>query len=284
MIPKTVSVIIPSLGRTQELFETLSALEHQSLRPLEIVVVDQNQPPLDLRPYPLVRQVLSSVPGYVLNCNKGLCESRGDVVLFLDDDILPTTTLIEEHLKTYDKLSVQAVAGRVEQAHGDPVLKSRYPIGAYRRFTGKVIPNFHGNRSEYVDLVQGCNMSFLRDALHKIGGFDAGFVGNGFFSETDMALRFRAAGNRIFFNAQASLKHLQAPRGGCRIQSKSEFNYFWARNGARLFRRHSPRIARPLYVLRTVGLLAARAAKNRDPRILQQGWLGLRDGFRNHVG
>ena len=61
----TLTALIPTLGRTQEVIHTVQALLKQSRLPDEILVVDQNRPSLEvldryLASVPLVRHIHSN--------------------------------------------------------------------------------------------------------------------------------------------------------------------------------------------------------------------------------
>ena len=51
------------------------------------------------------------MPDVASGKNHGLFASRGDIVLFLDDDDIAAESLLEEHLKTHTTLSCRALRG-----------------------------------------------------------------------------------------------------------------------------------------------------------------------------
>ena len=64
--------------------------------------------------------------------------------------------------------------------------------------------------------MRGCNMSFKRHVLDRVGGFDTRYVGNAYREESDICMRVRRAGFAVRFAPAAKLVHLEAPAGGCR--------------------------------------------------------------------
>ncbi len=268
---RTLSVLIPTLGRNTELIDTVRALLSQTVKPLEILVCDQNHPSLldvdaELAALPNVRHLRSRVLGISNNYNLLLSEARGEVVLYLDDDVVPETDLIEKHLATYDDPTVVGVAGRVFQPTGDQELRTIRAVGRFDRVTGTVVANFNHDRSSDVDFAQGCNMSFRRNALLAVGGFDCGFDGNGYFFETDAGLRLQTLG-KILFQPKAALKHLAASAGGARIHEKSLHTYHFVRNGLRLHLRHGNRLLWPWFLMRAFVYGLVKSVKNGDRRI-----------------
>jgi GT2 family glycosyltransferase len=267
----------------------LNALAKQTVLPDEIIVVDQNQPELAaltsaLAANPKAKHLRFKTKGVTLNYNRALAAARGEIVLFLDDDVVPDERLIEEHLACYARdPAVGGVMGRVEQPSGDLPPERIRRVGSFAPWSGKVVANFNAKERREIDVVQGLNMSFRREVLLKEDGFDLGFVGNAYYFEADVGLRVRGAGFKILFEPRANLRHLMAPAGGTRVKDKAMHTYYFVRNGVRLVRRHSPWLARPLITLRMVAYLAAKAGYNLDARILTLGLQGIWQGWRDSV-
>ena len=86
------SVIVPHLNDLPRLARLLEALAGMDRRGTEVVVVD-NGSTADLTPlraaYPFARFVVEPAPGAAAARNRGVAESRGDTLLFLDADCVP---------------------------------------------------------------------------------------------------------------------------------------------------------------------------------------------------
>lgn len=104
-----LSVIIPTFNRADTLSQTLSALEDQTVETgsYEVLVVDDGS---DDDTAERVRQAQHRYPTplfYFYQQNRkqgaarnlGASSARGDVLLFLGDDIVPTPTFLSEHLQ-----------------------------------------------------------------------------------------------------------------------------------------------------------------------------------------
>jgi GT2 family glycosyltransferase len=287
MAGKTLTIAIPTLGRFEEVRDTINGILAGTRTPDEILVSDQNHPPLpELDTYlaarsPLIRHLRTEAKGVVFNMNTLLREAKGDVLLYVDDDVVPTPELAEAHLKNYEESAIAGVAGRVEQPEGDLPPESVGEVGAFRRWSGRMIFRFNGLVRQECVFAQGANMSFDRYRLRAIGGFDEGFIGNGYFFESDATLRLaRAYPHGMVFDPAASLKHLAAPRGGARVTDRSLHHAFAMRNGIRLLRRHSPAIALPWHLVRLVSLTIAKAAYRRSFAIADRGLRAIWDGLR----
>lgn len=94
-------------------------------------------------------------------------------------------------------------------------------------------------------------MSFRREILFRIGGFDENFVGNAFREETDFCIRLRKLPYRILFDPDAALIHYWQTEGGCdhtRFGNSKliSFAYYrdFVQNNFYFFLKHAPRRAR----------------------------------------
>jgi glycosyltransferase involved in cell wall biosynthesis len=102
------SVIIPTCNRKQDLEKCLFSILEQSRLPDEIIVVDDGN--LEDMPFreAFVEKGVQCI--FKKKANKGLTKSRnvgvhlscGDVIIFLDDDVVLTTDYVHEILKIYE--------------------------------------------------------------------------------------------------------------------------------------------------------------------------------------
>lgn len=279
---KTITVAIPTLGRFEEVRDTIGALLSGSVMPDEILVSDQNSPTIpELDQYLAnapknVRHIQTEAKGVVFNMNRLMREAKGEIILYLDDDIIPSPRLVEAHLKNYEDDTYFAVAGRVEQPTGDLPPETVKRVGQYCKWTGNMTFHYNGLIRQPCDFAPGGNMSFIRARLIESGGFDEGFIGNGYFFESDGSLTFiRKFPGKMVFDPKAELKHLAAPRGGARVTDRAIHTYYHVRNGLRLYRHHSPWVIYPFLFLRLFTFALARAAYRRNPRIFINGIKGL---------
>lgn len=279
---KTITVAIPTLGRFEVVRDTIGALLRGSVLPTEILVSDQNSPPISeldhyLQDCPtLVRHIRTEPKGVVFNMNRLSREAVGEIILFLDDDIIPSPVLVEAHLANYADDSVYAVAGRVEQPSGDRPPEKVKRTGQFSKWTGQMTFHYNGLIRQVCDFAPGGNMSFVRARLLEAGGFDEGFIGNGYFFESDGSLTFvRKFPGKMVFDPKAELKHLAAPRGGARITDRAIHTYYHVRNGLRLYQHHSPKIVYPAMWLKLFAFSIARALRRLNFQILKNGLKGL---------
>ena len=217
-----VSVVVPTYRRGKALLDTLRQLFAQDFPPLEIIVVDQTEthPPeveLALRQMETdgrIRRVRFAPPSIPRAMNAGLREAAGDVVLFLDDDVEPAPDLVAAHAVRLGG-GYGAVCGQVLQPGEAPdpaANRGPRPMG----FPADLDFRFCGTEPTELRNVMAGNLSILRSVALSIGGFDERFVGSAYRFETDLARRLLAAGHRILFAPEASVRHLRLSTGGTR--------------------------------------------------------------------
>jgi glycosyltransferase involved in cell wall biosynthesis len=282
----TITLAIATLGRFEELRDTLESILAGSFLPAEILISDQNVPPRpDIDDYlakrsPLIRHIRTEPKGVVFNMNTLLRNAKGDVILFVDDDVVPSPNLVEAHLANYADPSIAGVAGRVEQPSGDLPPDEVDAVGVFHRWTGRMVFHFNGLKRQRTVFSQGANMSFDRRKLEAIGGFDEGFGGNGYFFESEAAFRLvKQFPNSLVFDPASTLKHLAAPRGGARVHDRAIHNAFVVRNSVHFYRRHCPPLVYPLLVLKLFAITLAKAVYRGSPAIAFRGIPAIIEGI-----
>lgn len=274
-----ISVVIPTVDRPQAAYNLLRHLEHQSVPPHEIVVVDQSgREDARLAAFPGVRYRRLATRGLPNARNVGVRMAAGDAVLFLDDDSIPDPDLVKAHAEAYADASVHGVGGRIRGGYD----ASAGETGAFRS-DGTVLRNFGSDRAGDAEHLPGGNMSFRRGVFDRVGGFDTRFGGSSLGEETDFCLRARRAGCRLVFEPRAAVEHLHLPTGGCREPRFDRWLYWHAHNGMLFALRHARAAAWPLFVARRVVRFAGFALRHGSPAILFVGLHGLLRGAATHL-
>jgi GT2 family glycosyltransferase len=186
--------------------------------PMEIIVVDSSSTDNTselTRTYP-IQYISIPERNRQRARNIGLSRSKGEIVAFIDDDVVADKNWSTNILIPYKDADVGGVGGRVIP-FGKPasyyVKTKRWEIGQIRA-NGLILGNFDLPLPIFteVDHMVGCNMSFRRDPLLGIGGFDENFIGNGFRDDTDASLRMRRVGYRLVYQPRALIWHKFAGR------------------------------------------------------------------------
>lgn len=220
--PEDISVVIPTYRRGAIALDTVRHLLAASQQPGEILLVDQTDHHPEavradlerLKANGSIRWLVFSPPSIPKAMNTGLMEARGRVVLFLDDDIAPGDGLVAAHASRHGGIYA-AVCGQVLQP-GQVPGQSSLPRRSDSNFLVDMEFPFYGMQASEVRNVMAGNLSVDRRLALAIGGFDENFIGSAYRFETDFARRLNAAGHRILFAPEASLRHLRLSSGGTR--------------------------------------------------------------------
>ncbi|HVT44396.1 MAG TPA: glycosyltransferase [Thermoanaerobaculia bacterium] len=218
----SIAVAIPTFQRGELLVATIEALLRLARPPDEMVIADQSpehSPEVEAKLRELesrsaLRWLRFAEPSIPRSMNAALIEARSDLVLFLDDDIVPGESLVEAHVRAYDGEAIAAVAGQVLQP-GEEVVDGELRCARSGLLADLQFP-FNHARGALVSNVMAGNLSVRRTRAIEIGGFDENFTGAAYRFETDFARRLIAAGGMIRYEPRASIRHLKANKGGLR--------------------------------------------------------------------
>lgn len=210
-----ISIVIPTYRRDQILLETIGHLLRLQPRPAEVLVVDQtprHAPETEFRLRQLdgagtIRWLRLARPSIPAAMNAGLLRAREEIVLFLDDDIVPDGSLVAAHLRAHIEEGVGLVAGRVLQPW-DATTSAASDLFTFQ---------FSSTKRSLVREFMGGNFSVKRGLALTLRGFDENFVQVAYRFEADFADRLLSIGMRILFEPAASIRHLKAPAGGTRV-------------------------------------------------------------------
>ena len=242
-----ISVIIPTYGREKILIDSIKDVLQQDYPDFEVLVIDQTQNH---------EQATESFLQDLANCQKiswykvswaslpgarnyGVRRAKGDIVLFIDDDVKLKPNYLQAHAKNYQEdQEIGAVAGRVfdrmkladfATANED---NSPYTID-YLPEQAKdpgiawyYIDLVHTTKPQEVISARGCNMSFRKEIFTKYGvWFDERFRGSAVREESDFCLRLRKTNYKIWYDPEADLVHLGEETGGCHDISTRSLKY-----------------------------------------------------------
>lgn len=235
-----ISVIVPTYGRESVLCSTLRSILAQTYPAYEVIVVDQTQSHeaetqralfelANDEKVSLYAVTWASLPAAR---NYAIERARGEILLFLDDDVELPKGFLAAHAAGFDnRPEVGAIAGRVfdrmklsESTH--PPIKTLPPEAMDPGIAWYHIDLVHTTKPQQVLTARGCNMSFRRSVFEEHGlRFDERFEGSAVREESDFCLRFRKTGLMIWYDPQAHLVHLGEETGGCHDISTRSLEY-----------------------------------------------------------
>jgi len=218
-----LTVAIPTFDRGRILAETVEHLLRQRPPAQEVLIVDQTPRHADAVERRLsewagegtIRRLRLPRPSITRAMNVALEAAANEVVLFVDDDIIPLPGLVGAHEGAYaDSQDIWAVTGQVLQP-GETPLESA-PPGAREGLRASLDFSFRSTRRAWVRSVMAGNLSVRRTRALEIGGFDENFVGAAYRFETEFCRRVWRHGGRVLYEPAARIRHLRAARGGIR--------------------------------------------------------------------
>jgi GT2 family glycosyltransferase len=206
-----ISVVVPTFDRLPRLQRVLGGLAAQTVERdrFEVVVVsDGSTDGTDeyLRsgatPVP-VRAISQPNSGPAVARNRGVAHSTTDLVLFLDDDVVPDPRLIEEHLRSHEALGERAVV------LGPMLTPDDADLAPWVRWEQVMLTKQYDamQRGDWEPTARQFytgNASIRRCHLDAVGGFDPAFRRA---EDVELAYRLDALGLRFHFNPDAVGHH-----------------------------------------------------------------------------
>jgi len=224
-----LSVVIPTLNRADLLATTIDRISHQSIArdAYEILVIDNGSADhtrkvLDQKAhqYPNLKHFSQLKRGAAATRNVGIRNAQGEIILFIDDDILADTGLAETHLNYHRHHSRAAIIGGVTT----PWTSSRDPFLRYLRDRRIFNPySITGGPVDFSYYHTG-NVSTARSLLVEAGGFNEEFFIYG-MEDIELGYRLEKIGCRMVHGPDARAEHHYFPRYDQFIQRCEQAGY-----------------------------------------------------------
>lgn len=246
MTPK-ISIVIPTidyLRQKEKIYQIIAAIENQKTKLIFEVIIVDNAPNIskettDTLPS-FVRIIREPKQGLSRARNTGILVSKGDIIAFIDDDVIPAPTWIDATMQAYKIPDTLCVGGPVILEDSDSV---RYPIWFSDYFLRFIIPPKFPESTGIIKApyyIIGANMSFKRNIFNRYGFFDVelGRIGNCLLSGEDMEFMMRLPQNGIFYEPLAITSTKITQHRLTRIYFVQRI--FWqAVSDARILRKHN---------------------------------------------
>ncbi len=293
---RTSSFIVITADRPADLPRCLESVARQTVLPAEVVIVDAGA---DSRAESAARAILEPVgirlvyiraeAGTSRQRNVGILHARGDLLFFLDDDVVIERDYHAALLEAYRRLAgrrVGGVQGTITNARRPKpwtalfcrLFLLRYPI---ERGKARMLPSGHctwyrvpPGLVEVETMSSGC-CSYRREALAE-DRFDEALGGYGLKEDIDLSYRVSRRWP-LYHTPDARLRHHPSPAGRPRAREFSRKRiahtiYVWRKNLP-----HTPVYALALAwsLVGHVVMAAAQAARRRTGQPL----IGTAEGF-----
>lgn len=199
----------------------LRALCAQALYPTEVLVVGRKEDSDARRlsnvwagnaPFQL-RWLEVDRAGHIAPILRGLCDARGDVVSFLDDDCEPEPTWLSELVKPFADATVACVGGRViAQGFAGKVCRDAGSIRWYGQHVGNVAA-LELSRPREVQAVMEGNWAWRSSVLRSLDFDIALDRDDASMYGLDLCLQAQELGYKVVYESRARVLHGAAPRG-----------------------------------------------------------------------
>jgi glycosyltransferase involved in cell wall biosynthesis len=194
------SVVVPTHNRQNQIVKTVGALRKQNLsqNDYEIIVVDDGStPPVEIEGIKVLR--LENVERSAAR-NAGAEQARGEIIIFIDDDMMVAENFVESHIKAHNEWSDAIAVGKISLP--EDFIKT--PFGRFRHkleLTG--VPSERG-AVQSKNLCAAGNMSVKRERFFELGGFDKNLNSG---EDQDLAIRHTSQNGKIVFLPEAESVH-----------------------------------------------------------------------------
>ena len=205
-VAQAISVVIPVFNNVEMLSRCLAAVAASTHPALEIIVVDDGstenlQPVTDSFGARLVR-VSAGPRGPAHARNAGASAAVGEVVLFVDADVLIDTDTLQRFAGVFAaRPDVSAVFGSYDDEPATSDFVSQFK-NLFHHFVHQQA------NVEAETFWSGCG-AVRRDVFLAAGGFDDKRYGRPSIEDIELGYRLRTAGHRILLSKDIQVKHLK---------------------------------------------------------------------------
>lgn len=206
------TIIVPTFNRRDTVLaavEAMSKIDYSGAIDVIVVVDGSTDGTIEALgalecPHPL-RVIEQANAGAAAARNHGAAHATGEILLFLDDDMIAQPEILTQHALSH--------ADGADAVLGDIPLDPRSPLGPLSRAVGswataRSAALAGGKPIELHDLLTG-NLSVSRAVFETLGGFDPRFTAGGSFGNEDLDFGLRLLERHVVrFNPQAVSRQL----------------------------------------------------------------------------
>lgn len=201
-----ISVIIPCYNAEKTILRTLEALDRQTVKGFEVILVDDGSSDSTVsvaksfNPKNFKLAVLAEKhSGPAAQRNRGAEKAKGEILLFTDSDCVPDNDWIREMTSPFSDESIAGVSGAYRTLNNDKIIA---------RFEGYEIEKRHAKmaRQRYVDFIGSFSAGYRKNIFQKFGGFNTDFK-RADAEDPELSFKIAKAGYKMVFNPKAVVAH-----------------------------------------------------------------------------
>lgn len=253
-----VSIILVSFNDRRRLLECLASVRSDpQAAACEILVVDNastdGSPEAVRAGFPGVRLIANSDNvGFSKANNRGVAESRGAFLLFLNTDTLVPAGAIAALLERLrSDPSVGAVGPALVHRPGDYQVSFGNRVGFAAQIFQKIVLNpLHKRalrrtrRERAVGWLSAACLLCRREAFESAGGFDERFFL--YFEDIDLCFRIGEAGGKLLFVPAVEVGHEGGATTSSSLAVRAASRFEYRRSQSLFYEKHGSRISRRL--------------------------------------
>lgn len=249
--PPFVSVVIACPAPSDYLTQCLNGLRQQTYKNFDVLVLPDYQAEIPVDGLAL-RIIATGRIRPAEKRNIGICEARGEIIAFLDDDTIPVPTWLEQAVKYFSKPDVGGVGGPGTTPVEDPwMAQIGGRVYAHPLISGGYRYRYHPDRVRNVDDLPSCNLLVRTSILRELKGFRTDFwPGEDTILCADIVHRLH---KRLMYDPWAAVAHHRRPLFGPHLRQIGRYalhrGYF-----ARRFPNTSRRVGYMIPSLLVLGL------------------------------
>lgn len=216
-----MSIVIPTFNGAARIGNCLDAILSQAAtRDVEVLVVNdgsRDNTAEVIQGYPGVRLINQTNAGPAAARNRGAKEARGTILLFTDDDCVPTPGWLDAMLEPFKDPEVAGVKG-VYRTHQIELVARFVQLEYEDRYRLM-------NGLSSIDFIDTYSAGFRRDRFLEIGGYDVSFP-VACAEDVELSYRMSARGWEMKFAPHAVVYHTHPSSLSRYLQKKYKFA-FW---------------------------------------------------------
>lgn len=189
LLEKNLPLVLQSLGKTKEMIEVIivddgstdASIKYLNNQKLKVLINEKNK-------------------GFAYSCNRGVKESKGEIIILLNNDVIPKKGFLEPLIRHFADKKVFAVG--CKELNGEERGRG---VGKFQKgfLIHKRADNQYKNNTLWVS---GGSGAFRKDLFIKLGGFDEIYKPF-YWEDIDLSYRGLKASFKVLFEPKSIVYH-----------------------------------------------------------------------------
>ncbi|MGD0284605.1 MAG: glycosyltransferase family 2 protein [Candidatus Saccharimonadales bacterium] len=188
-----ISIVIPAYNEQYHLGLCLEAIKHQTVKPYQVIVVDNNSSDMTAdiaKSFHFVELINECKQGIVFARNAGFNAAKGSIIARIDADTILPNDWLEQLQKIFTNKKIDAVTGSVFY-YDSPFKNFNYRTDLFFR---SKIANY---LNQSVGYLYGSNMALRQEAWLQVRSKTCNI--NGLHEDLDLAIHLTSCGYKLSF-------------------------------------------------------------------------------------